>query len=224
MLYHFQRKKLYRHLLVGGALCAAGLGMFSCSDRYDLDDKQPSGLDNIYGYMQKKGNFTNYLHLIDDLGQTEILSKTGSKTMFIADDDAFAKFYASNSWGVKNYDQLSLAQKKLLLNSSMIDNPYSTSMLSSAESTGSSGRPVKGEVCRRSSSQSLLDSVMVIASADADGLLPDNSLFDEVRANHDSIVLFTDASNAAPMIHFTGKFVTSNKLELSDIDFIYNQP
>ena len=224
MLYHFQRKKLYRHLLVGGALCAAGLGMFSCSDRYDLDEKQPSGLDNIYGYMQKKGNFTNYLHLIDDLGQTEILSKTGSKTMFIADDDAFAKFYASNSWGVKNYDQLSLAQKKLLLNSSMIDNPYSTSMLSSAESTGSSGRPVKGEVCRRSSSQSLLDSVMVIASSDADGLLPDNSLFDEVRANHDSIVLFTDASNAAPMIHFTGKFVTSNKLELSDIDFIYNQP
>ena len=224
MLYNFQRKKLYRHLLVGGALCAAGLGMFSCSDRYDLDDKQPSGLDNIYGYMENKGNFTNYLHLIDDLGEKDVLSKTGSKTMFIADDDAFARFYESNSWGVKNYGQLSLAQKKLLLYSSMIDNPYSTSMLSSAQSTGSSGRPVKGEVCRRSSSQSLLDSVMFIASADEKGILPNNSLFDDVRANHDSIVLFTDASNAAPMIHFTGKFVTSNKLENSDIDFIYNQP
>ena len=74
--------------------------------------------------------------------------------MFIADDDAFAKFYASNSWGVKSYDQLTLAQKKLLLNSSMIDNPYSSSMLSSAESQGSSGKPVKGEVCRRSSTPS----------------------------------------------------------------------
>ena len=58
MLYNFQRKKLCRHLLVGGALCVAGLGIFSCSDRYDLDEDQPSGLDNIYGYMKNKGNFT----------------------------------------------------------------------------------------------------------------------------------------------------------------------
>lgn len=224
MLYNFQRKKLYSHLLVGGALCAAGFGMFSCSDRYDLDDEQPSGLSNIYGYMQEKGNFTNYLHLIDDLGQAEILSKTGSKTMFVADDDAFAKFYASNSWGVKSYDQLSLAQKKLLLNSSMIDNPYSTSMLSSAQSIGTSGSPVKGEVCRRSSSQSLLDSVMIVTSQNADDILPNNARFNELRATRDSIVLFGDASNAAPMLHFTGKFVTSNKLEFTDIDFIYNQP
>ena len=223
MLYNFQRKKLCRHLLVGGALCAAGLGMFSCSDRYNLDEDQPSGLDNIYGYMKNRGNFKNYLHLIDDLGQAEILSKTGSKTMFIADDDAFAEFYKSNDWGVTKYEDLSLAQKKLLLNTSMIDNPYSTTMLSSAQSPGS-GRPVKGEVCRRATSMSLLDSVMVIATADADGIFPDNPYFNELRANHDSIVLFTDASKPAPMLHFTGKFVTSNRLSFSDIDFIYNQP
>ena len=223
MLYNFQRKKLCRHLLVGGALCAAGLGFFSCSDRFNLDEDQPSGLDNIYGYMKNKGNFTNYLHLIDDLGQAEILSKTGSKTMFIADDDAFAQFYASNDWGVKKYEDLSLAQKKLLLNTSMIDNPYSTTMLSSAQAPGS-GRPAKGEVCRRATSMSLLDSVMVVTSATADAILPDNPYFNELRANRDSIVLFTDASNPAPLLHFTGKFVTSNQLSFSDIDFIYNQP
>lgn len=224
MLYNLQGKKLCRNLLVGGALLCAGAVMYSCSDGYDLGDKQPTGLDNIYGYMQEKGNFTNYLHLIDDLGQKEILSKTGSKTMFVSDDDAFAKFYASNSWGVKSYDELSLAQKKLLLYSSMIDNPYSTSMLSSAESSGNSGSPIKGEVCRRSSSMTLYDSILFVASKDADGILPDNDRFNEIRANHDSIVLFTDASNAAPMIHFTGKFVTSNRLSNTDIDFIYNLP
>lgn len=211
-----------RRLLLGGTLLVAGLGIYSCSDTYDLGEKQPEGLNNIYGYMKEQGNFSNYLQLIEDLGQAEILSKTGSKTMFIADDDAFAKFYSSNSWGVKNYGELSLAQKKLLLNSSMIDNPYSTSMLSSAESQGSSGRPVKGEVCRRSSSQSLLDSVTLVTALNAD-ILPQNGAFAELVANHDSIVLYTDASHAAPMIHFTGKFVTTNKLELSDIDFIYNQ-
>lgn len=223
MLYNFQRKKLCRHLLVGGALCAAGFGMFSCSDRYNLDEDQPSGLDNIYWYMKNRGNFTNYLHLIDDLGQAEILSKTGSKTMFIADDDAFADFYANNDWGVKKYEDLSLAQKKLLLNTSMIDNPYSTTMLSSAQAPGT-GRPAKGEVCRRPTSLSLLDSVTVVTAANADAILPDNPFFNELRANRDSIVLFTDASNPAPILHFTGKFVTSNQLSFSDIDFIYNQP
>lgn len=224
MLYNFQKKKMCRHLLLGGALLAAGLSMYSCSDDYTLGDEQPTGLNTIYGYMEEQGNFKNYLHLIDDLGLKEVLSKTGSKTMFIADDEAFAKFYESNSWGVKQYSDLSLAQKKLLLNSSMIDNPYSTHMLSSAESQGSSGRPVKGEVCRRSSSQSLYDSVTVVTAANASDILPDNPLFNEVKANHDSIVLFTDASNAAPMVHFTGKFIVTNKLANTDVDFIYNQP
>ncbi len=219
MLYNFQRKKLYRHLLVGGALCA-GLGMYSCSDTYDLDTDQPSNLNSLYGYMEEMGNFTNCLQLIRDLGQDEILSKTGSKTMFIADDEAFAKFFASNSWGVKSYGELSLAQKKLLLNSAMIDNPYSTSMLSTAEG------PIKGEVCRRSSSLTLYDSVFsaTATSAKATEFLPNTPRFNEIRANHDTIVLYTDASNAAPMLHFTYKFIVSNKLSSSDIDFLYNQP
>ncbi len=204
-------------------MCLSGLGIFSCSDTYELGTKQPEGLNSIYEYMVEKENFTNYLRLIDDLGQKEILSKTGSKTMFIADDEAFAKFYASNPWGVKSYEQLTPTQKKLLLYSSMIDNPYSTSMLSSAASIGDNGKPVKGEVCRRSSSQSLYDSVMVVPSNDPDGILPKNDRFKEILSGRDSIVLFTDASNSAPMIHFTGKFITSNKMALTDVDFIYNQ-
>ena len=159
MLYNLQRKKLYRRLLVGGALCVAGLGVFSCSDKYDLDTDQPSGLNSIYGYMEKKGNFKNYLQLIQDLGQKDILSKTGSKTLFIADDDAFARFFQSNKWGVKRYEDLTLAQKKLLLNTATIDNPYSTSMLSTAAGSAS---PITGEVLRRSSSSSLLDSVLLV--------------------------------------------------------------
>lgn len=221
MLYNLKRK-LCRHLLVGGALCVTGLGMYSCSDNYELDDVQPEGLNSIYGYMSESGNFTNYLRLIDDLGQAEILSKTGSKTMFIAADTAFEKFYASNSWGVKKYEDLSPTQKKLLLYSSMIDNPYSSSMLSSASSNGASSRPTKGEVCRRSSSLTLYDSVSVIPTNDSI-ILPANSRFDEIRKGRDSIVLFTDASTAAPMIHFTGKFIAQNQMSNTDVDFLYNQ-
>ena len=217
MLYNSKRKKQCTHLLVGGAMCLAGLAMFSCSDTYDLDSKQPSGLNTIYGYMEKRGDFKNFLQLIDDLGQKEILSKTGSKTLFPANDDAFAAFYASNSWGVHKYSDLTLAQKRLLLKSAMIDNPYPTSMLSTAEG------PVKGEVCRRSSSQSLYDSVQVISTSSLE--LPQNSRWAVLRASHpDSIVLFKDASGSNPMVHFTPKFLAANKIESTDVDFLYNDP
>ena len=175
MLYNFQRKKLCSHLLVGGALFVAAFGMYSCSDKYDLDTEQPSNLNSIYGYLQEQGNFNTCLRLIDDLGETEVLSKTGSKTMFVANDEAFAKFFTSNSWGVTSYEKLTTAQKKLLLYSAMIDNPYSTSMLSTAEG------PTKGEVCRRSSSQTLYDSVLVVKSKsqEAKDILPHNGRFDQ---------------------------------------------
>ena len=214
MLYNFQRK-LCRHFLVGSALFVAAAGFYACSDGYDLNDEQPSGLNSIYGYMQDNGNFTTFLQLIDDLGQTETLSKTGSKTLFIADDDAFADFFNDNQWGVKCYADLSLAQKKMLLNSAMIDNPYPTSMLSSAQG------PVKGEVCRRTSSQSVYDSIQVIYRADFEKELPANDAFNDLLWR-DSIVLFKDASGASPMIHFTPKFITENKLQSTDIDFLYN--
>ena len=220
MFCNFQSKKLNKRLLIGSALLCASLStlnLTSCSDGYDLDDKQPSNLNSIYGYLEGRGKFTTFLHIIDDLGQKEVLSKTGSKTLFVADDAAFEEFFKSNKWGVTSYDQLTLAQKKLLLNSAMIDNPYPTSMLSTASG------PIKGEVCRRASSQSLYDSVLVAYAKDYDELLPKNEFYDEIR-KRDSVVLFTDASAASPMIHFNAKFISTNKFLSSDIDFLYNQP
>ncbi len=216
MLYKSKRKRLYRSLLVGGVMCMAGFATFSCSDTYDLDTEQPSGLNTIYGYMEKKGNFTNFLHLIDDLGYTEVLAKTGSKTLFAADDDAFAEFFKTNDWGVTSYNQLSEAQKKLLLNSAMIDNPYPTSMLSTAEG------PVKGEVCRRLSSMSIYDSVQVISSDAPE--LPQTEKWFVLRSTHPEIVLFKDNSGSNPMIHFTPKFLDANQIASTDVDFLYNDP
>ncbi len=226
MLYYFQRKKLCRHLLVGGALFAAGLGMFSCSDTYDLDTKQPTdvngkGLQSIYGYMESQGNYGTFMQLIKDLGQDEILSKTGSKTLFVADDNAFAEFFKSNKWGVTSYSQLSEAQKKMLLYSAMIDNPYTTSMLSNAAGVGT-GSPTRGEACRRNSSLAIYDSVLVVNTSS--DILPSNPRFDDLRANHpgEDIVMFTDNSAASPMVHFTAKYIGANKITYGDIDFLFN--
>lgn len=116
-------------------LSASGL-MFSCSDDYDLDDKSPSFLGgSIYDELKAKGNFEYTLKLIDDLEYADVLSKTGSKTLFVANDDAFKKFFETTDWTdgsgnrISDYKQLSLSQKKLLLNNAMLNNAYVLEMM-----------------------------------------------------------------------------------------------
>ena len=72
-------------------LCAAVIaaGALSACDGYDLAEEDPSWLgSSIYDYLQSEGTFTNTVKLIDDLGYAEVLAKTGSKTLFVADDAA----------------------------------------------------------------------------------------------------------------------------------------
>ena len=221
MSYKIKRKTLRNHLLIGGALVAASFGVFSCSDKYDLDSdsSQPTGLNSIYGYLEENGNYSTYLRLINDLGEAEVLSQTGSNTVFPADDAAFSRFFADNKWKVSSYEELSQAQKKLLLYSSMLSNPYSTSMLSTAEG------PIKGEVFRRTSSVTIYDSVLVVPNSDPYGIMPETERFDQLRKSttRTSTVLFDDQSQTNPMIHFNAQFLTANKILSDDIDFIYEK-
>ncbi len=138
------------------ALCVISVcgAAYSCSDDYELDDSNPSWLgSSIYEYLQSQGNYKNFVNLIDDLDYAEVLGKTGSKTLFVADDDAFNEFYQSNIWGVKNYGELTTAQKKLLLNSAMVNNAYLLEMMSSTVG------PIKGECLRRETAADVTDSV-----------------------------------------------------------------
>ena len=77
---------------------------YSCKDDYMWDDGNPSWLgSSIYEYLESEGNYTNFVKLINDLGYKEVLARTGSKTLFVADDDAFKAFYKDNPWGVGSY-------------------------------------------------------------------------------------------------------------------------
>ena len=88
------------------SLVLAGLTT-SCIDKYEEVDADtwPSWLGkSIYAELknpaehgQLTGTFTYYLRLIDDLGYDEVLSKTGSKTVFPANDEAFDRFFKGNN-------------------------------------------------------------------------------------------------------------------------------
>lgn len=136
-------------------LMAAGATMLQSCDK-DVLTGQPSWLGNsIYDQLKEEGNYSYTLRLIDDLGQTAVLSQTGSKTLFAADDDAFNQWFQTNSWGVKKYEDLTQAQKKLIFNSSMVNNAYLIELLSNV-----SGNPPEEGMCmRRESAVSVFDSV-----------------------------------------------------------------
>lgn len=140
------------------AVCGA---TYSCTDDYMWDDSDPTWLgSSIYEYLQEQGNYKNFVNLIDDLDYKEVLGRTGSKTLFVADDDAFKAFYQSNPWGVSSYEQLSKSQKKLLLNSAMINNAYLLEMMSSTPAPGGDNAlPEKGECLRRETAVDITDSV-----------------------------------------------------------------
>lgn len=143
----------YAKLFIG--LAVGSFFAVSC-DTYQYDDKEPDWLGaSIYDYLKTDGHFTNYTRLIEDLGYTEVLSKTGSKTLFVANDSAFNEFYKSNQWGVTGYDQLTLAQKKLILNFGMINNAYLVDMLSNYNNAGLK----EGAAMRRETAISVLDSL-----------------------------------------------------------------
>ena len=115
------------HRLLSAILLLPVLGtLFSaCDDTYHYDDREPDWLgDNIYAFLKDDGRFTNTLRLIDDLEYDDVMKLTGSVTLFAATDSAFDEFFKNNPWGVSRYEDLSIAQRKMLFKYSLINNAY----------------------------------------------------------------------------------------------------
>ena len=186
----------------------------SCKDDSILLTGQPDWLGNsIYERLQEDGNYTNLLRLVDDLNQTEVLRHTGSKTLFAANDSAFQQWYGNNSWGVSRYEQLSSAQKKLLLNNSMVNNAYLIELLSNV----SGNPPMEGMCMRRETAVSIYDSVEILKPEK----MPNTAAWQNFKSRGKSIPIFKDAT-AAPMIHFLPAYMTFNKITSEDLAILTN--
>ena len=211
-------KKCRYYSLVIGTFIVSGCLLSSCTE-YDLDERTPEGWGaSIYSWLEEQGrqggeSFTNTVRMIDDLGYKEVLSKTGSKTLFVADDAAYERFYRNNPWGVRSYEQLSMSQKKLLLFGSMIDNSMQLNSLSSVEGTP----PREGECMRRLASSQPYDSVPILRPDQ----MPDNPYWSRHRKAGKSIVCMEDFT-VVPLVHFIEKQLTNRRITNEDYDFIYN--
>lgn len=206
-------KRIRKFAMLGCGLLMGVWSLQSCEDENILTG-QPSWLgESIYAQLQKEGEYSTLLRLIDDLDQKEVLSHTGSKTLFAANDEAFQKWFEKNTWGVKSYNQLSLAQKKLLLNNSMINNAYLIELLSNVSGTP----PMEGLCMRRETATTIYDSVHVMSPAE----MPNNYTWQKYRDGNKRIPILMDATTA-PMIHFLPAFMQYYNITNEDLAILTN--
>ncbi len=206
---------------------AASVGLFSACEK-DVLEGQPSWLGNsIYERLEEgievngqKQSFNTMLRLIEDQGQKEVLAKTGSKTLFVATDEAFQEWFKSNSWGVTSYEQLTETQKTMLMNNAMINNAYLLELMSNV-----SGNPPQMGLCmRRTTAASIYDTVYSIAPADMPVNAMQNDNFDVWKSYREAgktLKLFKD-NTSAPMIHFLPRFMTKNEITSNDLSIMTN--
>lgn len=181
----------------------------SCKNSYFYDDTEPSYLGaSIYNYMEQDGNYHYFLKLINDLNYKDVLAQTGSKTLFPAKDDAFERFFQNNPYGVKSYDGFSAAQKRYIMNVSMINMAYLSNMLSNVSSSGNGLG--EGLALRRNTANTYLDSISFVK----DEALFSNPFWNRFESKG---LYLVDNDAPAPIVHFT----TPNMLTqgITDHDF-----
>ncbi|MBR1415594.1 MAG: fasciclin domain-containing protein [Prevotella sp.] len=194
------------------SLVLAGLTTACQKDEVVDADTKPSWLGgSVYQELKNpqylSGTFSTYMRLVEDLGYAEVLDRTGSKTLFPANDEAFERFFQSNDWGVSSYSDLSDAQKKMLLYSSMLDNALLLGMLSNVSNTsGTDATVTKGMAVKHQTQLVASDSIQHITSA---ALLPqNNSYWDKFRSGS-NLYLVSDATQPM-MVHFTREHMLNN--------------
>ena len=164
------------------------------------------------GYSEENGTmhtFKFYLRLIDDLGYAQVLKTTGSKTLFAADDKAFERFFSSNSWGVKSYEDFSLAQKKMILNSALINNAYLIELMSNTEG------PTEGQALRRTTAFSAIDTI----AFEIGETLPEGKYWEFYK--NKGIYILKD-NTSIPMVHFLQKQMTYKGITNEDFSILFN--
>lgn len=203
--------------------------MASCVDKneeVDADSKPEWLGESIYAELQNPnqsaltGTFKYYLQLVRDLNEAETLNKTGSVTVFPANDEAFERFFKKNDWGITSYEQLTEAQKKLLLYSSMLDNAMLVSMLSNV--SGASDI-VRGYAMKH---KTRINSIDTITHFYSKAQMPEGNKYWTQYFDH-GIDLVCDKTTPM-MVHLTREYMVNNNIstvgEGSDFEILTGQP
>ena len=204
-----------------GAFLLLSIGgiTYSCQDDYILDETRPSFLGgSIYDELKSRNKFNYTVRLIEDLGYKEVMSKTGSKTLFVAPDAAYEEFFKNNQWGVHSYEQLTDAQKRILFNGAQLNNAYVIEMMGNADNGD------KNLALRQNSAAAVVDSVRWWRPEE----LPTNysqvegekHYWDRFKGDKGKSILMATDDSESMMTHFVENNMKEQRIKRSDVAFI----
>ena len=204
-----------------GAFLLLSIGgiTYSCQDDYKLDETRPSFLGgSIYDELKGRNKFNYTVRLIEDLGYKEVMSKTGSKTLFVAPDAAYEEFFKNNKWGVSSYEQLTDAQKRILFNGAQLNNAYVIEMMGNADNGD------KNLALRQNSAAAVVDSVRLWRPEE----LPTNysqvegekHYWDRFKGDKGKSILMATDDSEPMMTHFIENNMKEQRVRRSDVAFI----
>ena len=221
----FERRfsKFGRAFLIAACLLLVGGLQQSCKDwldDYKYDDSEPEWLgESIYAFLQEgtaSHTYKNYVELIDSLGEKETLEKTGSKTLFVADDKAFERFYENNSWGVKSVAEMTAAQRKFLFYNTMLSNAILLDMMPNTSESS------EGDCISRATEFNALDSISSIHPNyyPQHSSWPTYNKYWDTFAKKDTLLM---AMTSSSMVHFFDDYLKRNAISVSDVNFIFQK-
>ena len=204
-----------------GAFLLLSIGgiTYSCQDDYILDETRPSFLGgSIYDELKSRNKFNYTVRLIEDLGYKEVMSKTGSKTLFVAPDAAYEEFFKNNQWGVHSYEQLTDAQKRILFNGAQLNNAYVIEMMGNADNGD------KNLALRQNSAAAVVDSVRWWRPEE----LPTNysqvegekHYWDRFKGDKGKSIFMATDDSEPMMTHFVENNMKEQRIKRSDVAFI----
>lgn len=205
-------------------LCALFVGgtFQSCQDAFDDysydDGGEPAWLgESVYDFLRNNSSehtYNYYADIVDALDETEQFSRTGSKTIFVADDAAFERFFENNSWGVKSFEDLTETQMKVILKASMLNDAMLLDMLSAT----SANTADVGTCLRRATALEAVDSIPIITAAETPKY---NKYWDALRGKERDATMRLAMDGTNPMmVHFLPDYLKNKGITEDDISFL----
>ena len=221
----FERRfsKFGKAFLLTACLLFVGGLQQSCKDwldDYKYYDSEPEWLgESIYAFLQEgtaNHTYRNYVELIDSLGEKETLEKTGSKTLFVADDKAFERFYANNPWGVKSVKDMTVAQRKYIFYNTMLSNAILLDMMPNTSESS------EGDCISRATEFNSLDSVSRVHPNyyPLHSSWPTYNQYWSLFAKQDTLLM---SMSSASIVHFFDEYLKKNAISVSDVNFLFQK-
>lgn len=200
--------------VLAGALC---MMLPSCDDGYEWAQEKPVWLgQSIYDELARRGNFSIYLKMVDDLGRKDFLSQTGSVTVFVADDDTYRAYFQAH--GIDE-NHLSMPMKRYLVNSSMLENAYVLDLLTNQPLQEGI---LKGQVMRRTNTQwTAYDSIPAIGPEEFPEASVSGDYWSQLREEGKPLYNIVDRGTM-PMVHFIWRQMMTKDITKSDFSYLFN--